>query len=73
MAYSSGDFWKKAAQTKGLDGLCASMERARASSSPAMDLTTPRRILPRLIVQKNPSAALSREADPGVKRKVDRG
>ena len=32
-----------------------------------------RRILPRVIVEKNPSTALSQEADVGVKWKVHRG
>src|ERR1700730_12955573 len=44
-----------------------------ASSSSATDLKTPRRILPRVIVEKYPSTALSQEADVGVKWKVHRG
>jgi hypothetical protein len=42
-------------------------------ASSATDLKTPRRILPRVIVEKNPSTALIQEADVGVKWKVHRG
>jgi hypothetical protein len=38
-----------------------------ASCSSATDLKTPRRIFRRVMVEKNPSTALSHDADVGVK------
>ena len=44
-----------------------------ASSRSVTDLKVPRRIFRRVIVEKNPSTALSHEADVGVKWNVHRG
>jgi hypothetical protein len=50
--------------------LWAPMCRLIASSRSATDLKTPRRIYRRVIGEKNPSTALSHDADMGVKWNV---